>query len=271
MAYTLNTVDLFTYGIMAGHIESSNIAIGGAFDMPARIGDVFHDWGDDNGLEIYSASGDLFWGGRDITFEGHISGARTTIYSALNSFYGDVSSVSGLSVFSTPYGDFNVYPKIANPTHFIDISKLRIEFREPVVDISGGSMPATGSDKYMIDNIPMSSFGLYTHEYKGVIGLPEMKEQLYTKIEAEGFRISKREAGVVDFTGWLIANDLITFKNNIKNLYALFQSEGERTFSINNQATITGVPIKGFKVDNVIIADEVIARFKTEITVSSIV
>ena len=270
MAYLLNTVDLSTYGIIPGQVGGSNIALQGCFDMPARIGDVYKDWGDENGLEIYTASEELFFGGRDIIFEGHIDGGRSAIYSSLQSLYTDIAAASGLSVFSTPYGDFNAYPKIADPTHFHDISKLKMEFREPVVDLSSGSIPSTASDPYMIDGIPMKSFGLYASDYKGLIGLPEMKEQTFTKIEAEGYKINKRNANKVEFSGLIVASSLATFKTNILNLYKLFSSAGERTFTLNNQVVIVGVPLDGFKIDKVMLANFVIGTFKCEITASSI-
>ena len=271
MAYLLNTVDFVDYDIIPSHISGGNIAVKGAFDMPARIGDISHEWGDENGLELYTEADELFFGGRDIVFEGHISGGRSTIYSALQSLNANIAAVSGLSVFSTPYGDFNVWAKSAEPKHYNDISTIKIEFREPVPVLTGGSIPASGgSDLYTIDSIPMTSFGLYTKEYDGVIGLPEPKNQYFTKIEAEGFQISKRKANEIDFTGILIANDLDAFKTNISNLYALFTSAGQRVFNLRSQVQITGIPAEGFKVDKVMMAGIVIAELKMKIIASSI-
>jgi hypothetical protein len=72
MAYLLDTVDLSTYGIIAGHVPSSNIALKGCFDLPSRTGKCYHEWGDENGLEPYVASGEMFFAGRDITLHGSI-------------------------------------------------------------------------------------------------------------------------------------------------------------------------------------------------------
>ena len=272
MAYLLNNIDITqNYGIIPSQVDGGNIALRGCFDFPSRIGDISHEWGDENGSEIYSASGDLFWGGRDITFAGLVTGARPDIYDALKTLYTAVSSATGLMVFSTPYGDFSVYPKIAEPTHYRDISKLRIEFREPVPVLTGGTIPATTSNPYMIDGIPMSSFGLYTSDYEGVIILPEMKEQNFTRIESEGYKITRRKAGKVEFSAWLIAANLTAFKANVKNLYALFASAGERTFTLNNQVILVGVPVDGFKIDGIRVADGVvIGGFKCDITITSI-
>lgn len=270
MAYTLNTVDITSaYGLIPSHAAGSNIALVGGFDMPKRIGDTSHDWGDSDGLELYTASADLFFGGRDITLETLVTGTRDQIYDQLKAFYGAVSAVTGLSALSTPYGDYSVYPKMADPTHFRDISKLKIEFREPDPDLTGGTIPAASDDLYMIDGVPMSSFGLYASKYDGVIALPDMKDQRFTKVEAEGYEITKRKPGKVDFEGVIIAADLDTFKAHIKNLYALFTKEGERTFSFRNQVDVTGAILDGFKVTRVLIADVVVAVFKCEITVTS--
>lgn len=270
MAYLLNTVNFDDYDIIPGHITGSNIAIKGAFDMPARIGDTFHDWGDEDGYELYTEADELFFGGRDIIFEGHITGGRSAIYTALQGLYSNIAAASGLSVFSTPYGDFNVLPKSATPKHYNGLSTLKIEFREPVPDLTGGSVPASGTSNYTIDGVPMASFGLYASEYDGVIGLPESKQQFFTQIEKEGYQVSKRKANEIDFTGLLIADDLDAFKANIKNLYALFSSAGERTINLRNQVNIVGIPAEGFKVTKVLVSAFVIAELNMKLLASSI-
>lgn len=270
MAYILNSVDFSTYGILPGQISGGNIALRGCFDMPERIGDVYHEWGDENGLEVYAASAEIFYGGRDIAFEGLIEGTRETIYSGLQSLYTNINAASGLQVFSTPYGNFNVYPKQASPTHHRGISIIKMDFREPVPDLSGGTIPETGSDLYTIDAVPMRSFGLYASSYTGVISLPEMKQMQFTKAEEEGYQITKRRANKIELSGVLLADDLTTFMANIKNLYALFTAEGERQIILRNQATIAGYILNGFKVDKIRVQDFVIGEFKCEITATSI-
>jgi hypothetical protein len=270
VAYLLNTVDFEDYSITPGHVPGGNIALKGAFDMPGRIGDVLHEWGDEDGCELYTDADELFFGGRDIIFEGHISGSRSAIYTNLKSLYSNIAAVSGLSVFSTPYGDFNVVPKSGSPKHYTGLSTVRLEFREPVPVLTGGSVPASGSSLYTIDSVPMTSFGLYAAEYDGVIGLPEMKTQLFTRIEAEGYQINKRKPHEVDFKGYLVADSLAQFKTNLSNLYALFTSAGERTFNLRNQVSIVGIPAEGFKVDRVLMAGFVIAEINMRITATSI-
>ena len=272
MAFTFNGIDLASScGLLPGQISGGNIALQGCFDMPARIGDVSHEWGDEDGAEIYTDADELFFGGRDITFEGLIIGDRPAVYSAMESIASALTTPSGVAVLSTPYGDFNVYPKMSEPQHFRDISKLKIEFREPVPDLSGGTVPGTSSDPYTIDGVPMSSFGLYAVTYSNIVGLAEMKEQKFTKIESEGYQIAKRRPLKIEFSGLLLADNLTDFKANIKNLYALFSSEGERTFVFRNQVTIVGVPLEGFKVEKVLVANNgVAATLKTNITVISI-
>jgi hypothetical protein len=270
MAYSLASVDFGDYGVIPGRIEGGNISVRGAFDMPSRIGDTVHEWGDDHGLEIYTEADDLFYGGRDITFDGFIPGTRSENYDDLKTLLTAVKAATGLQPFATPYGTFSVYAKSAEPSYLPGVAKLRMEFREPVVTLTGGTLPATGVSAYTVDNRPFTSFGLYASAYKGLLALPEMQEQQFTKIEAEGYSISKRRSGKFDFSGFVMASGYAAFLANIKNLYALFTASGERTFVLNNQLTVTGALLDGFRVDNVRVGTTTIANIKFAITPTSI-
>ena len=128
MAYALNSIDLSTYGIIEGRIRGGNVALQGQYDFPSRIGDVLHEWGDENYPEIYTDTDEMFWGGRDLTFEAHIPGTRSAIYDALASFYAATTAPSGLQSFATPYGTFNVYPKAIAVTHGFGATALKVTF-----------------------------------------------------------------------------------------------------------------------------------------------
>ena len=51
--YTLNSVNLTTYGITPGHAPGSNIAMAGIYDCPPRIGETHREWADDDSVEPY--------------------------------------------------------------------------------------------------------------------------------------------------------------------------------------------------------------------------
>jgi hypothetical protein len=273
MAYLLNSVDLTSYGITAGQFASSNIAVAGCFTMPSRIGDVFYEWGDENGVEPIDtgALDDRFYGGRDIGFMGFMVGAKSLIYDQLTAFYAAINSApSGTIAFSTPYGDFNVYVNGVDVLQHNGACSLALTLREPVVTLTGGTIPAVGASPYQIDGIPMSSFGLYLSYRKDVFNLPELKPQYFTKLEAEGFQISKRKNNKYIFEGFLVGDSLADFQANVRNLYAMYDSAGLRTFKLTDDITFECLPANGFTISQVYYYDKVIAKFRSELIVTSI-
>ena len=271
MAYILNSVNLTTYGITAGHASGSNIAMQGCFDLPERTGKCFHEWGDSHSIEPYVASGDIFFAGRDIVFHGSIIGTNAVINNYLDSFRTAIKAFTGLVTFSTPYGDFSVQVKSVTPEYFNGGVRVIITFREPVVTLTGGELPATGSNDYTIDGIPMSSFGLYTSKAEALHDLPELKEQFFTKYGAEGYQIVKRKNNILDSNGFIIASGLTDFQNKIKALYLLFKSSGTRNIKLNDEVYIECFANEGFKVENIYLFDNrVIANYKINLMCYSV-
>jgi hypothetical protein len=267
MAYTLNSVNLSVYGITPGQISGSNIAVKGCFDMPERIGDTYRSWGNENGIEAYVLADEMFFGGRDIVFEGFISGTNSVINAYISALKTAINAFTGLVVFSIPYGDFSVLVKTIVPEHFNGVSRIVITFRELIVTLTGGTLPVTSINAYSIDNIPLSSFGLYYYSGSGSDDLTELKEQYFTKTGSEGFQLSKRNFNQLDFNGFLIADNLTDFQAKIKALYLLFSSAGLRTVKLNN-VTSTCFAKDGFSISSIIIGSKVIARFNTSLTLA---
>lgn len=281
MAHLFNTVNLTTYGIEATKISGSNITIKGGFDLPARIGKIAYEWGDEDGVEPYVLADELFWGGRDIELHGFMMGTRTDIKTGLLSFGAALSAVSGTGVFSTPYGNFNVYAKSVQPTYFSMGAEVKVIFREPTPVLTGGSIPATGASVNTIDSIPFLSFGLYTAPIKEIIELPEMKEMFFTKIQAEGWRNAFRKEREFNFEATLMGTTLSNFQTKVKNLYAIFMKAGLRTIILNNEITVVGYAAEGFSITDVYMGnvgwtqdgkamDMMLGRLKCKLTVTSI-
>lgn len=272
MSYTLNSYDLLTkYGIQAGHAPSSNVSLQGAFDMPARIGVTSHDWGDEDGIEPFSASGDIFFGGRDINLHGSIPGSNSVLNANLKTFYDDIQAVTGLNTLSTPYGDYNVIVRKVDPEYLPGGASVSIQFREPIVDLTGGTLPASGMSDNTIDESPFISFGIYLSEAKELHSLPEMKEQNYTSHGLEGYQITKRKNRVLEFSGFIIGSSLADFQSKIKALYTIFSSPGLRTIKINAEISVSCFATSGFTVDNVYIYNNGMAgMFKINLQVISV-
>jgi hypothetical protein len=271
MAFTLNSVDLTTYGITAGQAPGGNIALTGCFDLPSRIGDTHHVWDDDNTIEPYTAADEIFFGGRDIKFYGHIFGTNIAIFTYLDAFYTAIKAFTGLVTFSTPYGDFSVQVKDIKTKKYTGALSLEITFREPVVTLTGGSLPVAAANAYSIDGIPMSSFGLYVSKPDELLDLPEIKEQYFTKYGAEGYQIVKRKANTLEIDGFMMATSLSNFQTKIKALYLLFSKALTRTVILNYEKTIACFAIDGFKVDSVhLLSGLVVAKFKISLLCVSI-
>ncbi len=251
MSYELNSVDLTTYGIIPGQVPGSNIAMGGIFDLPKRMGKTFHDWGDEDGIEPYVDASEIFFEGRDLVFRGIIFGANTDVYENLSSFRAAIDSVTGTSTFETPYGTFDVRVKEYNVVTFAGGAEVDIKLREPVVDLGEVAVPSTGTSPYTIDGVPMTSYGLYTSIKRDALDLPEYKGQAYTKYGAEWFHPTKRKFNKLDFRGFIEADDLTDFTNKVGALYTTFSQEGLRYLKFNDELAVTGFSDEGFTVSNI--------------------
>ena len=271
MAFKLNSIDLTTYGITAVQNPGSNIALDGCFNLPSRIGDIFYDWGDSDGIEEYTDSVDIFFAGRDIQFTGALFGTRPACSNNLQTFYNAINAASGgLSVFETPYNSASGYVKSVTTELLNGAVKIQMIFREPVVILTG-TLPASGTSNYTIDSIPFASFGLYLSKPEAIFDLPELKEQLFTKYGSEGYQITKRKNKTLDFNGFVAGNSLDDFQSKVKALYLLFSQAGTRKLKINNELYVTCFADQGFTIDGVYVqTNNVIGTFKISLKVTTL-
>lgn len=268
--YSLNSIDLSTYGIVAGHFSGSNISLSGCFDLPARIGETQHEWDEENGCEPYTAAGDMFFAGRNIEFSGHIVGNIIEAQTKLLAFYSDLDAFTDTVVLSAPYGSFDVTVASVRPEYKWGVTTVEITFREPVVDLTG-TLPATGASAYLIDSIPMRSFGLYISVPTGFMDIPDMKESKPTIYGSEAVQIAKRKAQTLSLEGFIVADSLALFKSQISALYKIFSAPLARTIKLNDQFTISCFAVNGFTVSKTMVfTSEVIAEFKIELIVISV-
>ena len=268
--YKLNNIDLTTYSIVASQGPGSNIAVSGHWNLPNRTGKTFHSWGDENSIEAYTDASDLMFAGRDILFYANIFGTNAAINTALASLYLAINAYTTLVVFSTPYGDFSVQVKDVKVTRIFGACSLVFAFREPVVVLTGGSLPSTASNLYMFDGIPFVSFGLYTSKPNKLDNLPKLKKQFFTKYGSEGYEIVKRENTFLELNGFIIATNLADFQTKIKALYLLLSSAGTRTVVINGEYSGVTFVVGGFKVSDVtVLSNSVTANFRCTFMVIS--
>jgi hypothetical protein len=265
--YSLNGVDLDVYGLKTSHASGSNIALSGCFDMPKRIGTTYHEWDDENGIEPFVAESEIMFEGRDLTLYCGIIDTFTNVNSYLDSLNTAVKNFSDLVSLVTPYGTFQVLVKNIVPDYLNFGSQIVISLREPIVTLTGGSLPAIGTAINKIDNIPFASFGLYLSSAKDQRQLAEMKEHSTTIYGSEGYYIAKRKNNIIVIDGLLVGSSLSDFQSKIKALFLIFKTAGLRTIVIGS-TSMTCFAADGFKVSDVhIYTNQVIAKFNISLMV----
>ncbi len=271
MSYLLNTKDLSLYGLYPSHAPDSNISLEGCFSMPVRIGDTHYVWAEEDYVQPFVDSDELFFAGRDITLYANMFGSKVDINSNLRVLYDDIKAFTDLVTLSTPYGDFSVYVQNIDVEligRVTKAAKIVIRFREPVVTLAG-TLPATGTSLFTIDSIPLSSFGLYVSS-DSLNSFPSLQEQFFTKYGSEHYQVCRRGESAVLINGFVTASSVENFKTNVSNLYKLFSSSGERSLKVIHPVTIKCFAKNGFNISNVFVFDNlVIGNFNIELTKSS--
>ena len=264
MAYSLNGILFSVYGLIPSQAPSSNIALAGCFDMPIRRGDLFYEWGDENGVEPYVDADDLMFDGRDIDCYCVMLGTRAEVQMKLKTFNSAIKAFTTTVELVTDYGTFDVYVKSVRPTITNGGANILISFREPIVDLTG-SIPAVGSSDTNIDGIPFSSFGLYFSSVLGQRDLQEMKEQYFTSYETEGFQITKRQSNILNINGFIVGTSIADFKDKVSSLYALYSSANTKNITLSGNNYGYHFPVNGFSITDVIVSNDlVIGRFNSE-------
>lgn len=254
--YSLNGVDLSSYGIIGSHIDG-NISVKGCFDFPSRVGDTYYLWPEGE-VDPYVEEDEIFFGGRSISFQGNIFGNQDYINLRLNYLYSDIGLFTDLVTFSSPYGNFSVYVENINASTFHGACSVTINMREPVVTLTGGILPATGENNYQIDGIPFSSFGFSLSKYNGVLDLSSLQTQNFTKYGSEGFQIVKRSDQTLVISGYIKDSSLESFNAKIKSLYLLLSSSGTRELNIGYTINASCFSMDGFTVSNVYVCNNLV-------------
>ena len=254
--YKLSNISLTNYSIIAGKISGSNIPTSGIMDMPERIGKVAHDWQDDNGIEPYVGATELFWAGRDIEFTGILNAStRGEAESYLASFYNNLRNLSGLVVFETPHGNFNVYVNKGIKVVWLDYQgfcTINFTLREPVIAIPTPIIP-TGAlpNVYGIDSIAFSSFGIYLEKATlGNLSRPETNSGVFKAYENEGFQLTKPKVKSIDISLIATGANFADLKTNIELLFAILAQSGLRNLNIDGRI-LQAYNTKGFKVTDI--------------------
>lgn len=120
---------------------------------------------------------------------------------------------------------------------------------------------------YSIDSIPMTDYGLYISNHKGIADLPIPKKQFFTSYFTEGYQITKREGNTLELNGFIIASGLEDLKTKTAALYTLFTATGLRAVELDS-APVNCFAQDGFTVERVKIFDNAAyAVFKIKLVI----
>ncbi|MGJ1327639.1 hypothetical protein [Sphingobacterium multivorum] len=256
--YTLNGISFKEFGIVESQITGGNIAIEGAWDMPSRIGKIFHDWGDEDGIEPYLRADEIFLGGRDIKFLGFMkSNSRESAIATLDTFFAHIDPTK-LMVLSGGLGTWNVYVSSDIKVEYYygaNVSVIELTFREPVASFQDVALPLADNVHDSIDKISWESIGVKLLTLKNDLNRPAPKSQTLTSYGTERYEGTKRGFRELDFSGIIVQPNFNAFKTVLNRLYKLFKAPNARTLRMQD-GTVREVFVKdGFRVTNVIIED----------------
>lgn len=256
--YNLGGFDLLAGGFIPIKTPDSTIALTGFLDMPSRLGKTSHDWADENGVEPYVSASEIFFGGRDLTLNGVVTGAdQFECNDKIAAIYSHVDSLTGLAPLATDWSSYNVYVNAAIVGEFLPDAgpikgiKLSIPMREPVVAMSG-IIPTGTSSEFGIDGISFASLGGEFIELSG-----DRRNRTAPKGETasvygkEGYLITKRIAGELNFKIAIKQPTFALLLDKVANLTALFAAPGLRNLTVNNDKIRSFFVKDGFKATRV--------------------
>lgn len=267
MAYTLNGTDLATFGIIPGQAPGSHLAIEGFLSMPERINKTDHSWGDFDGVEPYVSDGELYWGGRNLIFHGLVRAAsRDAAQNAVLQLYNLIEEFTGLVTMACDWGSWQVKINGQIDATYMGsgLVKIRIPFREPVVNLSGGTVPSNPDFENVlgIDGVDFEALGFTLVDFQamgirgsqieGHLNRPAPKAEEFEAYDSEGFQITKAEVREYKLKGVIRAASFAALESTVKNLYAVFAQPGTRVLYVPDDLIRVVYAKKGFTISQIL-------------------
>lgn len=295
----LNGIDLrSTFNFVPGQSDNSNIAITGAWNMPARLNKTYHDWGNvPNNIEPYVSPGDFFYGGRDIDYLVMLEApSELAALKVCNDFYSVLDSFTGLVPFQTDFGTWNVFVRSEITVQYFNdgFCKLKIPFREPIVNLIGslpkpnpvfqklldgnGNPIYTGTnqpieigvinyDGFGIDGVMFRDMNCFILELSNNFNRANPRSGEATGYRYESFRVTRAGLKEMNLKLFIEASDYTEFSKTISSFYALFSKPGLRYITKQNDFLRDFFVKDGFTVTDLRIhTDQVTAILNVKLT-----
>lgn len=261
--YKLGGFDLLSAGFIPVINGESNVALSGFLDMPARTGKTYHDWAGENGIEPYVSASEIFFGGRNLSLSGVVTGVdQYECNDKVDAIYRKIDSFTDLVPLNTDYGTHNVYVNAAIVGDFMPDAgptkgiRLTIPMREPIVMMTG-VLPIGNSSEFGIDGISFSELGGTYIELSG-----DRRNRTAPKTEQrsaygkESYLITKTVAHELKLNIALKQPSYSALKAKVDSLMALFAKPGLHSLTVNNDK-LRGFFIKdGFSASKIYINDD---------------
>lgn len=274
MKYQINGIALEEYGVKTTPVNSS-FGLSGIWDLPARGGKTFHNWGNENGIEPYVDYFDIWFLPRNITLncsinesDGNLLKARVDeLFQALQS---NTENLLQLRVVDTGK-IYRVYLSTEINVEYLKpgCADFALQFIEPFPVIPTelpGEFGANGG----IDGIPFRALGIAgITETKGLYSRPAIKALQYT---GEGgnkeFSGTKTEAKTIELSAAIKCQNLTDFGNKVDALQAVFSAPGLRKLKLIIGYSADVFAASGFTISNIYaVSGGIIADFKIKLYV----
>jgi hypothetical protein len=237
--YNLKNISLYDHAFFPGQHPGSNLGIAGFMDLPSRLGKTFHDWASEDGIEPYVSAADI------ATSRSDCENKRLAIAAIFD-------SATGLMPLQTKWGMHDVLIRGAMTSTFLSdkFLSINIPLREPVPDLSG-VLPVGDHSQFGIDGISFKNLGGVALELSGDRrNRPAPKADQISSYGKESYIITKTVAPELTLKLFIEQPTFAAFKSKIRSLYALFNSPGLRSITINSDRIRSFFVKDGFKVIN---------------------
>lgn len=163
--YYLNDTPLAAFGFVPGHASGSNIALSGAWDMPARTGDSYRQWDGEDGVEPYVSADDRFaFGSREIQLAGHlVADDEASLRENTERFLRFLAALPATSQLRCDWGQWSVGLRKElkiNPRR--NIASVTLAFTEPAPAMPGyDGQPAHWPGQWILASGHWNTLGIW--------------------------------------------------------------------------------------------------------------
>lgn len=144
--YYLNDTPLGSFGFVPGHAPGSNIALSGAWDMPARTGETSRQWAGEDGIEPYvDPADDYTFGSRELQLAGSlIADDEETLLQNIEQFRAFLAALPPAAALRCDWGAWTVglrkEVKISPRKNIATVTLTLTEARPSAPDFSGATV-----------------------------------------------------------------------------------------------------------------------------------